>query len=367
MQEFVDELKLQSSDNYSIDARFEAAIEKPNPLDKARNYVAASIEELKTAFNDGRFGRAALAGAKIGIVVGGVGLAGYVLFGNVQGADAAPLGDPVLTLPDSISWYDGFAKPTELDSFSGGATAKDNTIQGLVPSEDGFATRYSGVTFMGSTEIGQSGMRGLAPTLEGYITGSASSLYFTDDSLTLNGQSIDLLGIVSSIKSVDTAFYLSESAQVPGLGYSVFFTTESDGVRRLTSMSGDSVQIDSHSFDSIKVIEFNPNTYDNPMIQLEDSFVNLGYDGAIFGSSKEVDFDLSVDLQGTIYTSNGEITALVATSGRLYDSNQLAFTEHINHDVPEPTTITLLGLGALGLLGRRYKKHGSLFLPENKE
>ena len=355
-QEFVDELELQLSENYDLDARFEAIPEKPHPLDKAKNYVGTSIDELKAAFNDGRFGRAALAGAKVALVVGGAGLVGYVLFGNVQAADAAIL--PTDDLPSSSDVAATIDRPAgETWYYTGGSYDINDPTKLIASRNDGIVEKWQ-VNFDGSgnvtgaTSLGTLGdpggtgyaLQDIVAAPGGYVGVAGTTLYFFDSSLAETG-SIDLTG-VSDLTDAHVYITLDSAANVPGLGYAIVFSTydtlKDDDIRRVTDMSGGSVKIadgDTYSVGGMDLLE---GVYLNDLMTKHgEYFFNIDGMGNEVGGSTFVDMNNFGVVMGDIF---GKDYFAEVQFDRI-DLHNALDVQDAQIFVPGPATFGLLALG----------------------
>ena len=113
LTDFVSELALQNSGDYSTDERYEVHTNTSMAdrfLANAKSYVQRCIDDMKEGVRGKRFDKAAYAAVKVGAVVGGVVTVGYLLFGKggVQTANA----DMVLDVDFTNSLSGGYISDT---------------------------------------------------------------------------------------------------------------------------------------------------------------------------------------------------------------------------------------------------------------
>jgi hypothetical protein len=109
----------------------------------------------------------------------------------------------------------------------------------------------------------------------------------------------------------------------------------------------------------IEAIDMTTDGDENPipdMLQGEDNFKRLSPSG--------LDSVFNTDLGGLeiAYTQKHLIMADIGGIG-VYD--KLAHQDHMSYEVPEPSTLAVLGLGALGLAAGRYRRRGSTYVRRN--
>lgn len=288
----------------------------------------------------------------------------------VESLDGRVLMNAVLNTFDASSfvWQDYFDMPTDLGAsnyMTGGCLVNGSNSQYLIASNDGLIAKMLGKTEQGApVNSGISGMRGLAPTLTGYITttnDAGHSLVFLDaNTYTQRGVFITLPASVTNVKGVATAFYLNSSANVPGLGYAIF-VLDNNGVERVTGISGNTASlynvasVNPNNWMELNMTEFKHGSYDSPndpMIEIGGQFFyNLTLDGNTIIGSKNL--NSVVDLQSftsTIYTNTGMI-GIESDSGQMYSS--MPYQSNIETaPIPEPTTLVLTLIGAVGLAKR---------------
>lgn len=340
LADFVSELNWQNSGNYDIAARFEAVPEKPHFLDKARTYVGTTIDELKAAFNDKRFGKAALAGTKVVLVVGGIGLVAYVLFGNVQAANADminPLDHVASDSPiDTVVFNSGYGNGTG----AGAVFPHDmNSNEWLASMDSGFLLKYDGKTFQGSIDTGISGLTGVDYlSADDIVLSAGTTLYFGNISGGTWNQTTSLdLTLVSDITDVADGQGLAD----------LFVPTASDGVYAIRNGAlGE--QIDSANVQAYDVIKLDPTAYTNDMGQFQGQVFKLLDENGVplggSGNTKTINLFPNDTITGVAHIQDG-LYLIQPEEFQRYKPQQYA--EGI---VPEPGTAALLAIGGMYFL-----------------
>ena len=95
-------------------------------------------------------------------------------------------------------------------------------------------------------------------------------------------------------------------------------------------------------------------------IQNSDAgFVSLdsyGYPGTSIGSETTITVPISASLQSTLASSVNPTTIYIQVGGGNSSDNETMYLDNLRvHEVPEPSTIALLGLGLLGLFAVRRR------------
>jgi hypothetical protein len=225
-----------------------------------------------------------------------------------------------------------------------GADGDVSSTTWVACSDKGGIISYNGTNNsapIGIIDIGIPGLTGIACLgNDRYAVSAGKDIYEG----TLSGSDwtttniISPLGIWSDLTDVDFA-----------LG-SYFIATQSNGILRVNS-DGSTTQIKTGLAESLDIIEFIQGTYDNPMMQFAqggNGFINVDNNGNPFGQPKPVYLDNTFDITGVAYFKGGFATV----QSLQFDIHEpMAFQEHI---IPEPATIALLALGALGFKKRTY-------------
>lgn len=273
--------------------------------------------------------------------------------------EAAPFGNPLDDVSNSTP-TSSYAAPTGYGNLTG-ADGDVGNSQWIAVTDSGYAHIMDGANSspLATIDTGISGLTGIA--IKGYdgndfIIGlsAGTTIYEGKLSQTAWAQSNTIDLTTSNLTDIDHA-----------LG-AYFVATESDGIRKVGA-GGSTSEVQGGAFDAVDIIEFLPNTYDNGMMQRDgEIFANIDTNGTPFGSIKSVDFDSAFDIQGMACYGGDNPGMAVAIVHGAYIHDPQTYQQHIQ-DIPEPASLTLLGLGGLGLLGARYRKQGSLFLPEHNE
>lgn len=259
---------------------------------------------------------------------------------------AAPLGNPLDDVHDSTP-ISSFAAP---DGF-GNLTGADGDVSSPIwaaTTDLGYIHLFDGMSSspISTIDTGISGLTGIAYLGNDNFALSAGHTIYEGSIL---GSSWNQTGTIDLTTSdlTDIDFALGQ----------YFIATQSDGIRRVEG-DGSTEELISGAFSAVDIIDFQPNTYDNGMIQFGgEQFRNIDSNGIPFGSGKLVDFNSPVTILGVAYFDGG--MALPVGLG-VYIHAEQAYQEHMAQ-IPEPSTIALLGIGALGLLARSFvRKNGIL-------
>lgn len=199
---------------------------------------------------------------------------------------------------------------------------------------------------IGIRDIGIPGLTGIACLgNDRYAVSAGKKIYEGDFSSGTWGTTkiISPLGIWSDITDVDFA-----------LG-NYFIATQSNGVLKVNSdESTTNLNIPGvGAWESLDVISFQPNTYDNSLIEFAQNpnyFSNISNNSIPFGIPKDIFLDNTFDIVGIAYFNGG----FAVVQCLQFDIHNPLDIQKYMQPVPEPSMILLIGLGALNLM--RYKK-----------
>jgi|GEM_PF-2167796 len=271
-------------------------------------------------------------------------------FGISGNAYSNNLGNPLDALPDQSIPISSYAVPDGVGRFSG-ADGDVSNEKWFAVTNNGFILGYNGGNSAVADLIdsGISGASGI--TYKGgndWAISAGKTIY--EGTLTTGGWtqtgSIDLTDLSSDISDLDY-----------GLN-AYFILTGSNGVRKVNSdyttslIGGVSANIG-----GIKVIEFQPDTYDNPLFQWASGnnvFYNMTELGNLIGNSEPVNLNNGLDIQGIAYF-NGGFSVVQSLGNQIHSPLIIQENMASTNPVPEPAAGFLL-LSGLPLLLRKNKK-----------
>jgi hypothetical protein len=272
-------------------------------------------------------------------------------FGITGNAYPDNLGNPLDALPDQSIPISSYAVPDGVGRFSG-ADGDVSNEKWFAVTNSGFILGYNGgnSTVVDLIDSGISGASGI--TYKGgndWAISAEKTIY--EGTLTTSGWtqtgSIDLTDLGSDISDLDY-----------GLG-AYFILTGSNGVRKVNSDYTTSLieSVGQNSVGAIDIIEFEPNTFNNPLRQLasgNNGFKNMDLTGNVFGNPALMYIDNTFDNQGIAYFKDGfvSVQGLQADIHGPLDIQQYMAPQN---SVPEPVAGLLL-LSGLPLLFRKNKE-----------
>jgi len=270
-------------------------------------------------------------------------------FGITGNAYPDNLGNPLDTLPDQSIPVSSYAVPDGVGRFSG-ADGDVSDEKWFAVTNSGFILGYNGgnSTVVDLIDSGISGASGI--TYKGgnnWAISAGKTIY--EGTLTTGGWtqtgSIDLTDLSSNISDLDFGFG----------NYTVL--TEQD-IRRVNDDKS-TIIINPYGANvgAIEIIEFQPNTYDNPLLQVasgNNGFYNMDMTGNIFGNPALMDIDNTFDNLGIAYF-NGGFVSVQGLQADIHAPLEIQQYMVSQNSVPEPGAGLLL-LSGLPLLFRRNKK-----------
>jgi len=198
-----------------------------------------------------------------------------------------------------------------------------------------------------------------------YVISAGTNLFKgrVDGTTWVQTQIIPLSGITSNVTDVDYA---------PGIGSTgLFISTQSNGIRRVNG-DGSSEELKynglglGNGWKSVDAILFKPDTYNNSLFQTAadaDFFRNISTSGNVLSNGIQVYLNNGDDIQGIGYFNGGFVEV---EPEMIFRHNPLANVQQHMASIPEPTALALASIGVLALLRGRYRKHGELYLPQEK-
>lgn len=269
-------------------------------------------------------------------------------FGITGNAYSDNLGNPLDALPVQSIPISSYAVPDGVGRFSG-ADGDVLDEKWFAVTNSGFILGYNGgdSTVVDLIDSGISGASGI--TYKGGNNWAISSgITIYEGTLTSGGWTptgtIDLTDLSSNISDLDF-----------GLGnYTVL--TEQDIRRVNDDKSTRIINPYGANVGAIEIIEFQLNTYDNPLLQVasgNNGFYNMDMTGNIFGNPALVYLNNGLDIEGIAYFDGG--FAIVQSLGnQIHASLEIQQYMASQNSVPEPAAGLLL-LSGLPLLFRKNK------------
>ena len=264
---------------------------------------------------------------------------------------AAPLGDPLQSLPLQSVPVAANIKPDNVGFLSGADGDVADPVW-VATTDQGYLLFFNGFdpTPVNVVDMGLSGATGVAWLGNNRFAISAGNTIYEGN---LSGGTWNQTGGhsfsgMSTINDVDYA-----------LGH-YFIATASDGVRRVESDWTTTEVYSGNGVLAVKVVEFQPNSYDNPMLNLaggDHGFRNADSSGTPFGFPKPVQLNNGLNIEGIAYYSGG--FAVVQSEGTEIH-NPFTFQQHMaSMTVPEPSAAVLLLAATPLLLPRRRRAPAS--------
>lgn len=270
-------------------------------------------------------------------------------FGITGNAYPDNLGNPLDALPDQSIPISSYAVPDGVGRFSG-ADGDVSNEKWFAVTNNGFILGYNGGNSAVADLIdsGISGASGI--TYKGgndWAISAGKTIY--EGTLTTGGWtqtgSIDLTDLSSDISDLDY-----------GLN-AYFILTGSNGVRKVNSdYTTTQIENVSANIGSIDILEFLPNTYSNPLLQLasgDNGFRNIDTAGNVFGNPIPVYLNHGLDIQGIAYFDGG-FSVVQSLGNQIHEPLSIQQYMASQNPVPEPVA-GLLFLSGLPLLLRRNK------------
>ncbi len=248
------------------------------------------------------------------------GLAILTALTAIEKAHAAPLGDPLLSLPAESIPTGGFAAPNT--TLYGNLTGADGDVTSPIwylVTDDGYIHTCEGNNLKPGVDpifTGVTGASGICITPNGLAISQGTDIY--------EGRIVGGAWILDDI--VGLTGFTSDTTDVDWFNGSYFVSTLSDGIRRVES-DGSTTHVGSGTAYAVDFIGFLPNTYDNLMQQLTGEFFNnVDEQGNQIGGSKTVDMNNVTTIQAVAYYNGG--MAIIQKPG-VNIHNPLAYHQHM--------------------------------------
>jgi len=298
-------------------------------------------------------------------VLAAAGAAGLLLLGAAAAvARAAPI-TPTNDLPLSSSVQHTISRPAGQTWFyTGGTYNPADPAQMWAARNDGVLERYqvaftgsnvTGASLLGYHNTGLSGLADVVATPDGYVAVAGTNVYLLNPDFSI-ANTISMS--TSDLTDAHVYTTLDPSANVSGLDYAIVLATMSDNIRRLTDLSGGSVEVASGATYSVGGMDLGPYYLHNLLTIDGEFFKNYNHNGGALSGATFVEMNNSGIIMGDTF---GQDFFAEYQFDRIDLHNQLDVQDS-QILVPEPTSIVLLGLGGLALVFKRRKS--GLLVPE---